>query len=280
MYHIAVAFDNQSDYSLVLIKNIVDKSESSLIYFHIFIGEFTDYSLHHNWLSQNNISPRVYRITESDLNGMHIDLNAYKHITNAAFYRLLMPSVLSNLDCFLYLDTDIYVDFDILEIFKHCPKNQSITVASEGSGFNSGMLLINPRRYNHELSLIRTFDLFNEHRFSGDNELLVHYFKDFNKVGLEYNRSAYSVVSQLPSQTTEENKVIHFMGTTKPWRYSTILPFAKEWRAIYYEIYKRNPWEKITIKEFLLRFLYLVFPNPKFLFQLHKSVRRLIYWRS
>jgi len=118
---------------------------------------------------------------------MHIDKDAYKHITDAAFYRLLMPEKLADLDCFLYLDTDIYVNFDLSEIFKACPKHHAITGASNGEGFNSGVMLINPKKFTEQLSLEKTIEIFNEHGFAGDNELLVHYFKDFNRIGLEYN---------------------------------------------------------------------------------------------
>ena len=134
-------------------------------------------------------------------------------------------------------------------------------------------MLINPKKFTEQLSLEKTIEIFNEHGFAGDNELLVHYFKDFNRIGLEYNQSAHLIKFVSGRESIKVN-LIHFMGTTKPWRYSTILPFAREWREIYYKIYNTKPWSKITPQEFMLRILYILFPNPAILFRINGHLRK------
>ena len=153
MYNIAIAFDNQSDYSIVLIKNIVNKSEKSQLRFLIFVDYTTEYNWHENWLVENAIDYKLIRINSADLGVMKIDKTKYKHISNAAFYRLLMPSMLSHVSCFLYLDTDVYVNCDIREIFSFCSENKALSVASTGNGFNSGVLLINTKVFNLRLPI-------------------------------------------------------------------------------------------------------------------------------
>jgi lipopolysaccharide biosynthesis glycosyltransferase len=99
---------------------------------------------------------------------MHKNKNAYKHITDEAFYRLLMPAKLADLEFFLYLDTDIYVNFDLSETFKACPNHHLITVASNEEGFNSGVILINHKKFTEQVSREKTIELFNEHGFASD----------------------------------------------------------------------------------------------------------------
>jgi lipopolysaccharide biosynthesis glycosyltransferase len=230
MYNIAIAFDNQSDYSLVLIKNIIDKSNKDELTFHIFIGDNTRYEWHEDWLRKESVNYQLLRISKSDLRGMKIDKEKYKHITDAAFFRLLMPSILSDVKSFLYLDTDVYINFDIREIFAFYSNNKAITVASTGVGFNSGVMLINTRDFNKTISVNNLALLFSKYNFAGDNELLVAYFKDFGIMGLEYNMSPYDLLQHSDDSVVEScnPKIIHFKGTAKPWRYSTVLPFAGE----------------------------------------------------
>jgi len=275
MNHVAIAFDNQADYSLVLIKNILGKSISKDFFFHIFISNLTDYDWHHKWLLENNVLHEIYIINQNELQGMSIDRDVYTHITDASYYRLLMPSKLSELKCFLYLDTDIYVNCDLSTIFNFCSEDKSISVASEGKSFNAGVLLINPERFNKELPLKKAIDLFNEHKFVSDNKLLVHHFKDFNILGMEYNANPVWYTKKSTRIDYDGPKIVHFMGTAKPWRYSTVLPFAREWRELYFNVHKRNPWNRITVKEFLLRMIYVIFPNPSVLFCFQNYYRRL-----
>jgi len=56
MKHVAIGFDNHADYSIVLIKNIIDKSECSDFFFHIFVSELTEYEWHDKWLYDNKIN--------------------------------------------------------------------------------------------------------------------------------------------------------------------------------------------------------------------------------
>lgn len=263
MFNIAIAFDNQQNIALVLIKNIINNSVKKELNFHIFMDEKTDFNFYEELLDSWKVNYHIYRINESDLGGMYIDQLHYSHITNASFYRLLMPKILINLICFLYIDTDTYVNCDIREIFNFRSDTHALTVASQGDGFNAGVLLINPRIFNAELPIEKSIALFNQYKFIGDNELLVYFFRNPSTLPIEYNFPAHSVTKK-----TDSLKIIHFMGTTKPWRYSTNLKFTREWRSIHKEIFGKNPWDKITIKERILRITYLISPSPKLLYSL------------
>ena len=263
MFNIAIAFDNQQNIALVLIKNIIDKSVKKELCFHIFIDQKTDFEWHEKLLKSWKVIFSIYRINEEDLGGMYIDRVHYTHITNASFYRLLMPSILNNLQCFLYIDTDTYINCDIREIFDYCSSTHALTVASEREGFNAGVLLINPKNFLHELPIEKSIELFNQHKFISDNELLVYFFRNPATLPIHFNYPAHSVTKKNNSL-----KIIHFMGTTKPWRYSTNLKFTKEWRSIHIAIFGKNPWDKITIKERILRITYMISPSPKLLYSL------------
>lgn len=100
LFNIAIAFDNQQDIALVLILNIINNSVKKELSFHIFIDKKTDFKWYEELLNSLNVKYSIYRINENDLGGMHIDQVYYSHITNASFYRLLMPKVLNDLECF------------------------------------------------------------------------------------------------------------------------------------------------------------------------------------
>jgi lipopolysaccharide biosynthesis glycosyltransferase len=288
-YPILLVFDGlYSEYALVLIVSIIKKTNYQDIFFQLITDKATDFSFQESYMKSRSIKYKLYRVNIDE----YKDFPTSGHITKGAYYLLNALDLIEERNkCLLYMDIDIYVKDDITKVFNFYDDRFSLNciASDETNYFGSGFILINVDRAKTRFTMDNFREALNNNKnikwhdqdilnlvFEGDSIKNIPYIWDFPVLQYLMDRKSFH-----KRQIVIDNaKSIHYPGTTKPWRFSTILPFAKEWRAIYHEIYKRNPWEKITIKEFLLRVLYLVFPNPKFLLQLHKSLRRLICRRS
>lgn len=189
VYHIALAFDSHEKYSLVLIKNIIDLTNKDELYFHIFLSNKTNYIAERNRLDEWGINHNLYVIDLDILENLQIDNKIYPWINNAAFYRLLIPEMMpKNIDAFLYLDTDVWVNFDIRGIFQYLDANYPIVVCSTGKGFNSGVMLIHREKFIQSLPFTKSKRLIIDNHHAGDNEFLISYFDTLDRyIGLEYN---------------------------------------------------------------------------------------------
>jgi lipopolysaccharide biosynthesis glycosyltransferase len=281
--NIAIGFDNQADISLVLIKSVIEHSPVRLIKLHVFLNDKINFNFHEKWLKQNSINYELYLIKESDLGSLKINKSTYNRITDAAFYRLLMPfKINTSVDWFLYLDTDTYIIHDISTLMNRTYSSKSLYAVPNDSGvFNSGVLIINRINFIKLLPLDKIIELFEIHNFASDNELLVYVFENtFGKLNESFNFPVQYYLTQKkhggPKKLDINNAIIlHFLGTSKPWRYSTNMPMVKQWRDTYIDIHNRPPWKHpLEFKEYILKIAYLIFPNPQFLWDLGRYIRK------
>lgn len=279
-YNILLQFDEQIMQFIILIKNIILQSDKNQITFHIFHSSISSFDYQIKWLKDNNIHFILYPIKDSEISFITTNRVKYPHVSNATFYKLLVGEIINKkIQSILYLDLDIYVLGDILDIFKHLDEINPIIVAEEKTGFNAGLVLFNLDLYRKKLSFDDIKRLMIQFGFPSDNEFLEFVFKNCHKkISSKWNLKVQSEImesnfSKSYYKKLAEARIIHFVGTTKPWRFSTILPYALEWRNIYTSIYNKNPWDKVTFKELMLRLLYMLVPNPKGLFKIHKFLR-------
>lgn len=278
--NIAIGFDNQEDISLVLIKSAIEHNPDQSIKFHIFLSYKINFNFHEKWLKQNSVNYELYLIKESDLGPLRVNKSTYTRLTDATFYKLLMSFKIDIIvDWFLYLDTDTFIIRDLSNLMSGNYSSKSLYAVPNDSGvFNSGVLIINRNKFIHLLSLDKIIELFKIHNFAGDNELLVYVFENtFGKLDKSFNFPVqYYLTQKNGSKKLDINNaiILHFLGTSKPWRYSTNMPMVKQWRDTYMSIHNRPPWKHpLEIKEYILKIVYLVFPNPQFLWDLGRYTR-------
>jgi len=270
--HIALAFDNQEEFSVVLISNIIRRSDPSIIHFHLFISETTNYVKCSEILNELNVNFSLYVIRDYELENLKIDKTIYSWISNAAFYRLfIIEKIPFDIDWILYLDTDVWVTFDVVEILRYTDDKFPIIVAQKDSStpFNSGVMLLNCKLYREKLPSSIAVEEIKKNNFPSDNEFLIYYFK--NKTGsidLTYNfpiwfyansfeylgydlNSPFRIFLWLKKidfgPRIKDAKIVHFMGPWKPWNYLTVLPFANEWRKEFKFLFNRTPWHQINM---------------------------------
>jgi lipopolysaccharide biosynthesis glycosyltransferase len=283
-FNIALAFDSQQEeFSIVLISNIIKKSNARLIHFHLFVSEQVNYDKYNLILDELNVNYSIYVIKERELKDLHNDKSIYGWISNATFYRLFIPEKIPNdIDWILYLDIDIWVTFDIIEIFGLIDNSFPLVVAQKNSrmGFNAGVMLINCNLFRKQLPSKKSIEEIKKNSFPGDNEFLIYYFSNnTGSVDLTYNFPVYFYTISLEylgfylnspfrifpwlkkhdfGPKIDDAKIIHFMGPWKPWSFFTVIPFANEWREEYRSIFSKHPWHKTS-----------------FLVRIHKSFNRL-----
>jgi lipopolysaccharide biosynthesis glycosyltransferase len=280
--HIVLAFDNNIDYVYVLIVNIVRTSKSpNILFFHLFIPENLNNKLLEDYLIKDEINFKFYFISSGVLSGFKIDRSFYNHITDTAFYRLLIGDLLdSSIHNSLYIDTDVFLRAPIEEIFEELSLEKTLTIASIGpnNSFNSGVILFNLDLYRKKFNLLTALEVYQRNNFKGDEELLNFLFNsDVNRVSIQWNFpiQSYSFYKKYYNYFgyTEDVKLVHFVGTSKPWRYSTSSLYADEWLKLYRELFNKNPWIKVSATERLKKMINKSGINPMTMINIFKLRR-------
>ena len=181
--------------------------------------------------------------------------------STSAYYRLILPSLLPDLEKILYLDCDLLVLDDIAELWntelggRSCaaaavrvaPEHQKkIGLPAEAVYFNSGVMLFNLRKMaheNHEKRFIRLFDeLGGRIKYPDQDILNLAYWNDYVKLSQRWNLVT-SVYRNPPTpalyseaevvEALRRPGIAHFTGTHKPWRLgkTTHHPYARYFRA-------------------------------------------------
>ena len=119
---IALTIDNNfAQYLRVTLQSLVaHSSNTSFYYIYILHSGLTNYNrskilnIIHN---KNNVKIEFIDIS-NEIKPYQLKSNL-KHVSNATFYRYLIPKVLSQYDKILYLDTDIIINTDIQMLFNY-----------------------------------------------------------------------------------------------------------------------------------------------------------------
>ena len=252
MIHVCLCADERyaAPMAVTIASVLANASQNDDYAFHIIESGFTQ-----------EIKEKFYllkRIKDCDIDFYSVETKNFEkyrliseHITHAAYYRLILPTVLQNIDKALYLDSDVIAVTDIKELFDlntiNCFVIAKKDFLSRGSVlrlnlpplrsyFNSGVMLLNLKEIRAE-NIENTLLEYAEHppyqeRFE-DQDVLNYAFQA--KVKLLPAKWNFAV-------TTDKGQynIIHFLGAEKPWksdtvklqehfwRYARLTPFYKE----------------------------------------------------
>lgn len=279
-YHVALAFDSHQEYAAVLINNLKIKTDKKLK-FHLFIPNSLNFLVLQDFLINNKLDYKIYYIDQDKFKNFIINKNKYPHISDATFYRLGIPEMIDEeIEWYLYLDLDLYINCDVAEIFGFIDNDFELIAVTNNVGMTGGVELVNRKKMIKKLPLEKAINLQREFNFPGDNELISFFMADKIKpLDEKYNFVIQSYILSknrfsIKHSDFKEQKIIHFAGTTKPWRYSTNLPFTREWRVIYYNIFGKNPWTKVNFVERVKKIIYTIFPNPRIFLTMLKLFKK------
>lgn len=287
--HLGIAFDNNylSPF-YALAASIIDNNKNNKITIHAIVS---------------GISSKVKEEITSYLNGFghevffySIDEKLVAHFTlinkwtQAVYYRLLFPILVpENVERLLYIDTDTLVLNDLAPFFQeplgdkpvgavydnYVINHPEIGVHGEGNYFNSGVLLMDIKRWKQQNITQKAFDYLNQFpekiKFVDQDALNAVLIDNWKKLPYKYNLLYSYIPQDLPKSQMEDfikDKVIIHFTLQRPWSCIS----KNRFRYLYHHYLKNSPapiknkyndwsWNKI-IPALQVRFLEFYFDQP------------------
>ena len=252
----------------------------------------------HNGLKDRTIK-RLHKIADRfhvGLKLLEIDQNILKdcpvnnkiHYSDVMMYaRLLLPSMLTDLDKVIYLDCDLVVNKDLKDLWDTDVNDVAVAMAPDyhyyneetlgrlgghvSNYLNSGVIVMNLDYWRkHDIqNKVLTYILDNRDRIIyPDQDALNVILKDTRmELPIIYNVAPYLFyknIDNIPGDRYAEIKearespvIFHYMGPTKPWSLGNYIP-GNELFLKYQEL---SGWRHIVIqKHFFKRLVYTLFP--------------------
>jgi len=303
--HIACAADNSYAQHLgVMITSLCENNRDQKLHIHFFSVDFSPDNLQsvRKLLNQYNMVFSFHPIHPNDVEGFFIS----HHVSTATYYRLLMPSILSNnIEKLLYLDADMIITKSVIDLWKtnvddHIiaaiqeptfNHNERLGLFSNSLYFNAGVLLINLKawRKNNITSLLVDYirkqnakllfwdqDALNAILFASWlpikpkwNQQSAFWEKDINTL-----LQCYSPNDLL--EALNDPCIIHYTGSSKPWDYLSCHPR----KHIYWKYLRISNWREFRypnisiidrVKKIIL-FLFSPFTKRKILIYFHLGI--------
>lgn len=191
-----------------------------------------------------------------------IDISFFKdffisdHITQATYYRIMMPELLPNLKKILYLDCDIIVLGDIYELYNINIDNyffaaveEPVTDRQKELGmpintkyFNAGIMLINLKKWQEFNVSKKLIDF-----IKNNSKKLKYWDQDamnailYNKWLNIHSKNNYTTLltrNSISKTEKDDISIIHYTEMLKPWNYLSKHPLKKE----YFYYLSKTPW--------------------------------------
>ena len=159
LINIAMASDNNYTYPLIVAMTslVENKNADTKIDFYIMIsGDFLPENKAKIMSFQNKYNNCT--ITLIDMKDKLNDIYTSRHITEASYYRLMLPFLLPNLDKVLYLDSDTIICKDVSDLYNHDLDNYYLAGVLDVCCCGSNMVNVRRRRAETEKDFfIETF---------------------------------------------------------------------------------------------------------------------------
>jgi len=163
MIHLAIAFDqNYLQQFYALLSSILENTKKRKLRFHLISPDLSEIEKEHiqSYIDSQNAESIFYTLNENTFK----DLVLTGKWTHAVYYRLFFPMLVSaEVSRLLYLDSDTVVVNDLSElydidlenypvgaVYDNYVKEQPLIGISKGNYFNSGVLLIDIKRWKEQ----------------------------------------------------------------------------------------------------------------------------------
>lgn len=196
------------------------------------------------------------------------------HITEATYYRILIPELFPLINKAVYLDCDIIVRTDIVNLWGHDIKNyalgavrlyeynahEHLGIPKDANYFNAGILIMNLdkwRKENISQKVIEFIQKYPERLISWDQDALNGIlYNDWFDINLKWNLRSQlydmdfqraGLQTELAFEELKSNPfIVHFTTASKPWHLFNSHPFKGEY--FYYLEKSRYPFVKYPEK--------------------------------
>jgi lipopolysaccharide biosynthesis glycosyltransferase len=265
--HIALNIDNKFIYPcIVFLTSLLDNRKNSTIY-HIHILTSKDFSQDNidkiNTLI-NKFGKDFLKINFINMHNSFEGANTDIYISTTSYYRIRLPSLLSDIDRVLYIDTDVINFADLTEMY-NLELNDNIYLRgvldnveniselrlfgiNTNKYFNAGILLMN-------LKAMRKFGIENKITYFVNNYFLEHHdqtainavcYNNFGILSIKYATFCFDYYESLVRYNNRQDKryryseaelkqayyepvLLHYVGWTKPWDRGNNIKYSEYW---------------------------------------------------
>jgi lipopolysaccharide biosynthesis glycosyltransferase len=197
----------------------------------------------------------VIHFLKADVNKFQ-DLKLTEYYTTTAYLRLDLPNLLLNLDKILYFDCDMIVRRDIWELWQIDISNHYMAASGDSSTFNSGLMLINLKRWRDDNITSMVVNYIRNHPDNikhVDQDGLNYIFsnKPWKLLPIRWNvragqQQAYNnmatrkIISKEHAIAARDPFIVHYTGDLKPsdYNYTFVYNFIHD----YIKYKKHTPW--------------------------------------
>ena len=309
IYHVGCSTDdNYIHHASVMICSLLENNKQVNIAIHLLHGTLSEanQSFLRGLVARYSVEIIFHKVDDSKLQG--VKFRQVRPLSLAAYYRLLLSSILNDVDKVLYLDVDTVVVGDITPLFhididsyavaavkdvvpcfdKH---RMSLSIPYDKDYFCSAVMLINLkywRKHNVEESLIE-FAKRDREVFCHDQDALNYVFKDcwyqlspkWNRFNMMYKTSRDFNDYRDKYEYYHEPIIIHF-SDYKPSYRCFFIKYESVYKY-YHELSGAKPLEVVKmplLKKLKPAWTYLFMASLKTLGLYDKYLYCRLYWRK
>ncbi len=255
MHIVLASNDNYAKHLGVMLQSLLGNSKNN--------ANINIYIIESNISSKNKLKlQRVVGRFDSEVTFITIDDNFFnsferkiKHISKETYYRIIIPQLLSrDITKALYLDSDMIVMEDISKLWNiniddyflaaveesgiKNNRKESLSIPTECSYFNAGLLLINLQKWRENNVSAQVIQFIKENptviKLMDQDALNAVLYDKWLKLDPKWNYT-----SDIQKRHQIDNPaIIHFTGKYKPWKFEH--PFKQE----YVNYLNSSQWEQ------------------------------------
>lgn len=274
VYHIIYGFnDGFCQYAATSISSLLSSNPSLNLHFHLFHIDCSPENLERleGFLISNGCKFNLYEFSPKTFS-KYPPTSQY---SLACYLRLSAPSLLPGVEKALYIDSDTIILGDIHELLETDVNEYALAGCRDSSFsynivksylpsqvlekyFNSGILLMNLKWWRENGSEQKLIEYLNSHIVKlPDQDALNAIFGGHGIVKILHPKwNALASYFCYPPQVPDSEKkyikelwknarIIHFIGTTKPWHKECVNPFKKA----FIQAYNSTPWVPIQMSQ-------------------------------
>ena len=172
------------------------------------------------------------------------------HVTSATYYRIFIAELLENTRRVIYLDSDIVVTGSLRDLWQTDLSGGAIAGVVKNynaSYFNAGVMLLDLDRWRAASITEKCVQW-----IEGHNEIITFWDQDVLNAVLDSNVQLLPEKwnymqpdSSIKEMQNEDIRIIHFVGTHKPWSFYCEHRLKSE----YFKYLALSPWNKFKIRE-------------------------------
>ncbi len=226
-------------------------------------------------LEQNFPGTNIFLLTIDNSVFKDFPIMENTHFTEAVYYRFIIPKVLNKIDKIVYLDSDLVVNSDLVELFNvdigenyigavqdiiGYENQERLNLNSERYYCNSGVLIMNLKAMRNDNISERLINWTNENKeliMWPDQDVInvvledKIYYLDLSWNLQEFPNAPYDFDKEDIDKAVKSPKIIHYIGHIKPWQSY----FKRMYSNKYFEMLLLSPWKGRIVKIVLLQLI-------------------------